>query len=96
LVTANKIVFTSEAFSDINSILARENSELSENTDEFGRFNSETRPVTSVGKNQNGFNKMNKQTDEELRYYQEKMKRFADKSVKGSPGVFPDEFDKTK
>jgi hypothetical protein len=96
LVTANKIVFTSEAFSDINSILARENAELSENTDEFGRFNSETRPVTSVGKNQNGFNKMNKQTDEELRYYQEKMKRFADKSVKGSPGVFPDEFDKTK
>lgn len=101
LVTANKIVFVSEAFGDVNSILARENAELSQNTDEFSLANSDSRTdgfgrdANRVGKNEKGFGKLNKQTDEELRYYQEKMKRFADKSIKGSPGVYPDEFDRT-
>jgi hypothetical protein len=96
LVTANKIVFTSEAFGDVNSILARENSQLAQNIDEFSLANSDTRLVNTVGKTENDFGKINKQTDEELRYYQEKIKRFADTSVKGSPGVYPDEFDRTK
>jgi hypothetical protein len=95
LVTANKIVFVSEAFGDINSVLGREKTELTENSDEFNAFNSDARRALGVGKNEKGFRRLNKDFDEELNYYEQKMKRIVDRSTQGSPGTYPQEFDES-
>lgn len=95
LVTANKIVFVSEAFGDINSVLGREKAELTENSDEFNAFNSDARRALGVGKNEKGFRRLNKDFDEELNYYEQKMKRIVDRSTQGSPGTYPQEFDES-
>jgi hypothetical protein len=93
LVTANKIVFVSEAFSDINSVLGREKTELIQNSDEFNAFNSDARRILGAGQNQNGFRKLNKEFDEELRAYEDRIKRLSSRSSEGSPGIYPQEFD---
>jgi len=93
LVTANKIVFVSEAFSDINSVLGREKTELVQNSDEFNSFNSDARRLLGVGQNEKGFRKLNKDFEEELKYYEQKMKRLTNRSTEGSPGIYPQEFD---
>lgn len=79
LVTANKIVFVSEAFSDINTIAAKDRQEIMENNEEFGSINTDETPrALPPGQTAAGFKRLNSRSTEELlKYYQQKAQQLA-------------------
>jgi hypothetical protein len=79
LVTANKIVFLSEAFSDINTITSNNRQEIAQNNEEFGSINTDQTPrALPPGQTAAGFQRLNSRSSEDLlKYYQEKAQQLA-------------------